>query len=83
MRLPRSLSGAELATLLGQTYGYNLTRQRGSHMRLTSVFMGHEHHVSVPRHEPMRIGTLSDILGDIADYLQIDKDQLVRSLFSS
>ena len=63
MRLPRSLSGAELATLLRQTYGYNLTRQRGSHTRLTSVFMGYEHHVSVPRHEPMRIGTLSDILG--------------------
>ena len=81
MRLPRSLSGAELADLLRRTYDYNLTRQRGSHMRLTSAFMGYEHHVSVPRHNPLRIGTLSGILGDVAEYLQIDRDELVRQLF--
>ena len=81
MRLPRSLSGAELADLLRRTYDYSLTRQRSSHMRLTSAFMGYEHHVSVPRHNPLRIGTLSGILGDVAEYLQIDRDELVRQLF--
>ena len=50
-------------------------------MRLTSAFMGYEHHVSVPRHNPLRIGTLSGILGDVAEYLQIDRDELVRQLF--
>ena len=82
MRLPRSLSGAELADLLRRTYDYSLTRQRSSHMRLTSAFMGYEHHVSVPRHNPLRIGTLSGILGDVAEYLQIDRDELVRQLFN-
>ena len=84
MRLPRSLSGAELADLLRRTYDYSLTRQRSSHMRLTSAFMGYEHHVSVPRHNPLRIGTLSGIeppVGDVAEYLQIDRDELVRQLF--
>ena len=47
MRLPRNLSGMELAALLRRRYGYNLTRQTGSHMRLTSTYLGYEHHVSV------------------------------------
>ena len=81
MRLPRSLSGMELAALLRRHYGYNLTRQRGSHMRLTSTYRGYEHHVSVPRHNPLRVGTLSGILGDVADYLEIDQNQLEQELF--
>ena len=43
--------------------------------------MGFEHHVSIPRNNPLRIGTLSGILGDVAEYLQIDRDELVRQLF--
>jgi hypothetical protein len=35
MRLPRDLTGAELAKLL-RALGYDLTRQTGSHMRLTT-----------------------------------------------
>ncbi len=35
MRLPRDLSGESLATLLRQ-YDYDVTRQTGSHMRLTT-----------------------------------------------
>ena len=81
MRLPRNLSGMELAALLRRYYGYNITRQRGSHMRLTSTCRGYEHHVSVPRHNPLRVGTLNGILGDVADYLKIDQDQLEQELF--
>ena len=43
--------------------------------------MGHDHHVTVPRHNPLRVGTLSGILGDVAEYLKIDRDELVRQLF--
>jgi predicted RNA binding protein YcfA (HicA-like mRNA interferase family) len=35
MRLPRDLSGRELARALRQ-YGYAVTRETGSHMRLTT-----------------------------------------------
>ncbi len=81
MRTPRNLSGMELAVLLRRRYGYNFTRQRGSHMRLTSTFMGYEHHISVPRHNPLRVGTLDDILGDVAEYLELDQDDLKQELF--
>ena len=75
MRMPRNLSGMELAVLLRRRYGYILARQRGSHMRLTSNFMGYEHHVAVPRHNPIRVGTLDDILGYVAEYLEIGQDE--------
>ena len=81
MRTPRSLSGDELATLLGRHYGYVLTRQRGSHMRLESDYMGYSHRVSVPDHNPMRVGTLNRILSSVADYLEVERDQLMRELF--
>ena len=50
-------------------------------MRLTSTFMGYEHHVSVPRHNPIRVGTLDEILGDVAEYLEIGEDILKQELF--
>ena len=81
MRMPRNLSGMELAALLRRHYGYNLIRQRGSHMRLASTFMGYEHHVSVPRHNPLKVGTLDDIVGNVAEYLEIGQDELTQKLF--
>ena len=81
MRMPRNLSGMELAALLRRHYGYNLIRQRGSHMRLASTFMGSEHHVSVPRHNPLKVGTLDDIIGNVAEYLEIGQDKLTQKLF--
>ena len=82
MRMPRNLSGMELFVLLRRRYGYTIVRQRGSHMRLASNFMGYEHHVGVPRHNPLKVGTLDDILGDVAEYLEIGQDELMRELFS-
>ena len=37
--MPRNLSGMELAALLPRRYGYNITCQRGSYLRLTSVYI--------------------------------------------
>ena len=81
MRMPRDLSGAELASLLGRRYGYVLIRQRGSHMRLTSDYMGYSHRLSVPHHAPMRTGTLNRILNDVAEYLEVEREELTRDLF--
>lgn len=81
MRLPRAVSGETLVTLLRRAYGYTLLRQTGSHMRLVSDLMGYEHHVTVPRHRSVRVGTLDDILSDVASYLGISKDQVVQELF--
>ncbi len=79
MRLPRDLSGTDLARAL-RKLGYETTRQTGSHMRLTTQENG-EHHITIPRHDPLRVGTLSAILGDVADHLGITRDELARRLF--
>lgn len=78
MKLPRDLGGEELADRLHR-HGYELSRQTGSHMRLTT-FKGGEHHVTIPRHKPLRVGTLNAVLRDIADHLGMERDDLLRSL---
>ncbi len=80
MKLPRDVSGRDLAKLL-RRYGYEFLRQVGSHMRYTSTFKGHEHLVTIPDHSAIRVGTLADILGDVADYLEIDRSELIEELF--
>ena len=37
--------------------------------------------ILVPRHNPVRVGTLDDVLGDVAEYLGIGKDELMLDLF--
>lgn len=60
MKLPRDLGGEELARCL-KGVGYQVSRQTGSHLRLTTERKG-EHHVTIPKHKPLRVGTLSSIL---------------------
>jgi predicted RNA binding protein YcfA (HicA-like mRNA interferase family) len=81
VRLPRDLSGVELAHAL-KRFGYQVTRQTGSHMRLSSHFKGNPHHVTIPAHSPLKIGTLSQILADVAGYLELSRDQLADKLFT-
>ena len=80
MKLPRDLSGEELARSLRQ-YGYSVTRQTGSHMRLSSTSKGAEHHITIPAHKQLKIGTLAEILSQVAQYLEITREDLARKLF--
>ena len=50
-------------------------------MRLESNYMGFSHRLTIPRHNPMRVGTLNGILGDVAEYLEIGRDELIEELF--
>jgi predicted RNA binding protein YcfA (HicA-like mRNA interferase family) len=61
-------------------YGYAVTRQTGSHMRLTTALQG-EHHITIPSHKHLKIGTLSAILSDAAIHFGINKSDLVEDLF--
>ena len=79
MRLPRDLSGSDLAQVL-RTLGYSITRQTGSHLRLTTHEHG-EHHVTIPLHTPLRVGTLSAILADVAAHFGMSREQLLDRLF--
>lgn len=78
-RLPRDVSGPDLAKLL-EAFGYAVTRQKGSHLRLTTV-EGGEHHVTVPNHDSLRAGTLNGILKDVAEHAGLARDALVEQLF--
>lgn len=79
MRIPRDIGGEELARRLGK-YGYSITRQTGSHLRLTTEWKG-RHHITVPRHKPLKVGTLNNILGDVAEHVKEPKESLTKNLF--
>jgi predicted RNA binding protein YcfA (HicA-like mRNA interferase family) len=53
MRIQRDIEGDELAKLL-RKYGYEITRQTGGHIRLTTTLKG-EHHITIPKHKPMKV----------------------------
>ena len=80
MKLPRDLSGEELVRSL-RRYGYSVIRQTGSHIRLSSSIKGGEHHITVPAHKQLKIGTLAEILTNVAQYLEISRDALAQELF--
>jgi predicted RNA binding protein YcfA (HicA-like mRNA interferase family) len=79
LRLPRDVSGDDLAKALADL-GYRLTRQTGSHLRLTTVERG-EHHVTIPRHGALRVGTMAGLLGDVAQHFGLTREELIERLF--
>ncbi len=79
MKLPRDLSGADLEKALRRAFGYQFTRQSGSHRRLTTQ-MGGEHHLTIPTHAVLKPGTLRAILGEVAVHHRLTVDEVVRQL---
>ncbi len=79
-KTPRVISGINLSKLL-RKYGYDITRQTGSHLRLTTNING-SHHITIPNHKFLKVGTLSSILNDISSHLEIEKSQLLNELFN-
>ncbi len=78
MKLPRDLSGADLVKAL-RALGYEVTRQKGSHVRVTTQRDG-EHHETIPTHRSIKVGTLNDILKSIAGHHQMTVEELLASL---
>ncbi len=78
MRLPRDVSSVDLTKAL-RILGYETTRQPGSQVRLTTSENG-THHVTIPNHSPIRIGTLAAILDDIANHFGINRQKLLSKI---
>ncbi len=57
MKLPRDISASELIKLL-QKFSYTVFRQKGCHIRITTLLNG-EHHITIPNHSSIKLGTLS------------------------
>ncbi|MEO8768293.1 MAG: type II toxin-antitoxin system HicA family toxin [Nitrosospira sp.] len=79
MKLPRDLTGKQLVKTLEQM-GYRVTRQTGSHVRLSCEMTG-QHHITVPLHDPLRVGTFAAILADVAAHHKLTRNDLVFKLF--
>jgi len=79
VRLPRDISGHDLAAALAR-FDYQVSHQTGSHIRLTTR-RGGEHHITIPAHPAIRVGTLSSILRDIGAHHDLSREELLKELF--
>jgi predicted RNA binding protein YcfA (HicA-like mRNA interferase family) len=78
MKLPRDLGGPRLVKALS-VLGYEPTRQKGSHIRVTTQRDGENHEV-IPCHHPIKAGTLASILKRIAAHHRMTVDDLLKML---
>ena len=78
MKLPRDVSGEQLVRAL-RRLDYEVTRQRGSHIRVTTQRDG-EHHEAIPAHRSLKPGLLSGILKSVAAHHEMNVEQLIALL---
>jgi predicted RNA binding protein YcfA (HicA-like mRNA interferase family) len=79
MKVPRDISSRQLIKFLLK-FGYSETRQVGSHIRFTLVKEGNTYHITIPNHNPIKIGTLNTILNDVSRHLNVSKQELIEKL---
>jgi predicted RNA binding protein YcfA (HicA-like mRNA interferase family) len=79
MKLPRDLSAADLEKALRREFGYECARQTGSHRRLVTQ-TGGEHRLTIPWHDPLRVGTLRAILGEVMEHHRLTLEALLERL---
>lgn len=78
MKVPRDASGNDVVNGLRRV-GYDVTRQRGDHVYMTTQQNG-EHHVAIPLHNPIKVGTLRGILRAVCNHLQLDLEELLTRM---
>jgi predicted RNA binding protein YcfA (HicA-like mRNA interferase family) len=79
MKLPRDLGASDLIKALARL-GYTPVRQTGSHIRLQTHNLP-SHSITVPNHDPLKIGTLAAILGEIGRHHGLEREALTKLLF--
>ena len=78
MKLPRDVSAQKLIKAL-RALGYMLDHQSGSHIRIVTT-QGRLHKETIPNHDPLKVGTLSRILKNIASHHQLSVEELLTKL---
>lgn len=73
------VSGQKVIKLL-KRLGYEVIRQRGSHVRLRKATAIGEHNITVPVHKTLAKGTLNDILSEVSLWNSISKEDLIEQL---
>jgi predicted RNA binding protein YcfA (HicA-like mRNA interferase family) len=73
------ISGKDLIScLIGM--GYQVVRQRGSHVRLEKSTNAGLHKITIPNHNPVAKGTLNDIITKVSIWNQIPKDTIIEMI---
>ncbi len=78
MKLPRGVSGDRLVRAL-EKLGYSPIRQKGSHIRLFHQAVP-VHSISVPLHDPLKVGTFHGILVEVAQAQSISVQDILDLL---
>jgi predicted RNA binding protein YcfA (HicA-like mRNA interferase family) len=79
MKVPRDLSGTQLIKVLCRDWGYRQVHQEGSHVILQTETPGHQR-LSIPNHNPLRVGTLNSIVRAVATHKGVDRQTVLDSL---
>jgi predicted RNA binding protein YcfA (HicA-like mRNA interferase family) len=79
MKVPRDLSGVQLIKVLCRDWDYRQVHQEGSHVILETETPTHQR-LSLPNHNPLRVGTLNAILRMVATHKGVDRQALLNSL---
>ena len=77
-RLP--LVSARQVIRLPGGMGYQVIRQRGSHIRMRKTSDLGEHNITVPDHSTIARGTLNDILNRVSLWNNVPKEALIQTL---
>jgi predicted RNA binding protein YcfA (HicA-like mRNA interferase family) len=79
MKIPRDIKGDELVKAL-KRLGFVVSRQTGSHIRMSVKTNDIDFHITIPNHSPIKIGTLNAILNEISTNININKQEIIDLL---
>jgi predicted RNA binding protein YcfA (HicA-like mRNA interferase family) len=79
MKLPRDLSGRELADGLCRHWNYSEIHQVGSHISLVTESPVH-HRIAVPAHKHLKLGMLNGILRSVAAHKGVTRQEILKSI---
>ena len=65
-------SGEKVIKVL-QSYGYRITHQKGSHVKLVKYRKDEKHIIVVPKHHELDKGTLRSIIRRLREYISEDE----------
>jgi len=79
MKLPRDLSGRDLAQALSRRWGYVIAHQTGSHIILETQDPSHQR-IAIPAHRALRIGTLNSILRAVSTHKGVTREAILENV---
>ena len=79
MKIPRDVSARDLIKVL-ERYGYIFVRQEGSHIRMAKYEANKTHKITIPYHNPMKIGTFHKIAKEICIFNELNTNDFYSQL---